>query len=61
MVMMILVLRDMLLSLVVAGDMDMVLIVMFHLFLPSLLLLSLSCLHTLILILSINLMTTSTF
>jgi hypothetical protein len=59
MVMMTLVPRDMLLSLVVVGY--LVLAVMLHLFLPGLLLLSLSCLHTLIVILSINLMTVSAF
>jgi hypothetical protein len=45
--------------LVVVGD--LVLVVMLHLILPGLLLLSLSCLHTLIVILSINLMTVSAF
>jgi hypothetical protein len=45
--------------LVVVGD--LVLVVMLHLFLPGLLLPSLSCLHTLIVILSINLMTVSAF
>jgi hypothetical protein len=61
MVMMMLVLRDMLLSLVVVGDMDLILVVMFHLFLSGLLLLSLSCLYTLIVILSISLMIVSAF
>ena len=59
MVMMTLLPRDMLLGLGVVGD--LVLVVMLHLILPGLLLLSLSCLHTLIVILSINLMTVSAF
>jgi nitrate reductase NapE component len=58
MVMMMLVLRYMLLSLIVVGDLGLVLL-MFNLLLHGLLMHNLSCLYTLIVILSINLMTIS--